>query len=73
MGEFDERYVEAVQNLSKVEYQLDTLLWGSEEEKEMIVHDLEKGMKEFERKVNEYRRNQGTIDHNRQRSCEAMH
>ena len=73
MGEFDERYVEAVQNLSKVEYQLDTLLWGSEEEKEMIVHDLEKGMKEFERKVNEYRRNQGTIDYNRQRSCEAVH
>ncbi len=28
MEKIDERYVEAVQNRAKVEFQLDTLLWG---------------------------------------------
>ena len=42
MDEIDARYEEAVQNLPKVEYQLDTLLWGLEEEKEMLVKDLGK-------------------------------
>ena len=57
----------------KVEYQLDTLLWGLEEEKEMLVKDLGKGVADIERKVSEYRRNQRTVNHNRQRSCEAVH
>ena len=73
IDEIDARYEEAVQNLPKVQYQLDTLLWGLEEEKEMLVKDLGKGVADIERKVSEYRRNQGTIDHNRQRSCEAVH
>ena len=73
MDEIDARYEEAVQNLPKVEYQLDTLLWGLEEEKEMLVKDLGKGVADIERRVNEYRRNQGTVNHNRQRSCEAVH
>ena len=66
-------YEEAVNNLPKVEYQLDIMLWGTEEEKEMLLRDLGKEVAEIERRVNEYRRNQGTIDHNRQRSCEAVH
>ena len=73
MDEIDARYEEAVNNLTKVEYQLDTLLWGTEEEKEMLLRDLGKEVAEIERRVNEHRRNQGTIDHNRQRSCEAVH
>ena len=73
IDEIDERYEEAVNNLPKVEYQLDIMLWGTEEEKEMLLRDLGKEVTEIERRVNEYRRNQGTIDHNRQRSCEAVH
>ena len=73
MDEIDARYEEAVQNLPKVECQLDILLWGTEEEKEMLVRDLGKGVADIERRVNEYRRNQGTVNHNRQRSCEAVH
>ena len=73
MDEIDERYEEAVNNLPKVEYQLDIMLWGTEEEKEMLLRDLGKEVAEIERRVNEYRRNQGTIDHHRQRSCEAVH
>ena len=73
MDEIDERYEEAVNNLPKVEYQLDIMLWGTEEEKEMLLRDLGKEVAEIERRVNEHRRNQGTIDHHRQRSCEAVH
>ena len=40
---------------------------------EMLVRDLGKGVADIERRVNEYRRNQGTVNHNRQRSCEAVH
>lgn len=73
MDEIDARYEEAVNNLPKVEYQLDIMLWGTEEEKEMLLRDLGKEVADIERRVNEHRRNQGTIDHNRQRSCEAVH
>ena len=73
MEKIDERYVEAVQNREKVEFQLDTLLWGTEDEKEAVIHDLGKGVEDIERRVREYRRNQGTVNHNRQRSCEAVH
>ena len=73
MDEIEERYEEAVNNLPKVEYQLDIMLWGTEEEKEMLLRDLGKEVAEIERRVNEHRRNQGTIDHHRQRSCEAVH
>lgn len=65
MDEIDSRYEEAVNNLPKVEYQLDIMLWGTEEEKEMLLRDLGKEVAEIERRVNEHRRNQGTIDHNR--------
>ena len=73
MEKIDERYVEAVQNRAKVEFQLDTLLWGTEDEKEAVIHDLGKGVEDIERRVREYRRNQGAVNHNRQRSCEAVH
>ena len=45
-------------NLPKVEYQLDIMLWGTEEEKEMLLRDLGKEVAEIERRVNEHRRNQ---------------
>ena len=73
MEKIDERYVEAVQNRAKVEFQLDALLWGTEDEKEAVIHDLGKGVEDIERRVREYRRNQGAVNHNRQRSCEAVH
>ena len=68
-----ERNFRPVQNREKVEFQLDTLLWGTEDEKEAVIHDLGKGVEDIERRVREYRRNQGTVNHNRQRSCEAVH
>ena len=49
MEKIDERYVEAVQNREKVEFQLDTLLWGTEDEKEAVIHDLGKGVEDIER------------------------
>lgn len=73
MENIDERYVEAVQNLAKVEFQLDILLWGAEAEKESVVNDLGKGGEDIERRIREYRRNQGAANHNRQRSCETVH
>ena len=49
MEKIDERYVEAVQNREKVEFQLATLLWGTEDEKEAVIHDLGKGVEDIER------------------------
>lgn len=49
MEKIDERYVEAVQNREKVEFQLDTLLWGTEDEKEAVIHDLGKRVEDIER------------------------
>lgn len=72
MDEIDARYEEAVQNLPKVECQLDILLWGTEEEKEMLVRDLGKGVEDIERRVNEYLRNQEqliTTDKGAVRQC----
>lgn len=41
--------MEAVQNREKVEFQLATLLWGTEDEKEAVIHDLGKGVEDIER------------------------
>lgn len=73
MDDIDDRYLEAVQVIPKLEYQLDILLWGDDEEKKELLNDVGKGVNEIERKVNEYRRNQRPADYNRQRGCEAVH
>lgn len=51
MEKIDERYVEAVQNREKVEFQLDTLLWGTEDEKEAVIHDLGQDARHFDKYV----------------------
>ncbi len=71
--DIDDRYIEAVQTIPKLEYQLDILLWGEDEEKKELLNELGKVENEIERKINEYRRNQRTADYNRQRGCEAVH
>ena len=73
MEDIDDRYLEAVQTIPKLEYQLDILLWGEDGEKKELLNDVGKEVNKIERKVNEYRRNQKSADHNRQRSCEAVH
>ncbi len=71
--EIDPRFEEAIKDLPFVEYQLDTLLWGTDSEKDFVVKDRRKGVTELERRVNEYRRNQRNANQNRERSSEAVH
>ena len=47
--DWDSRFVEAIRNLEPVDYALDTLLFGSEEEKRMILDEYhEKGIVQME-------------------------
>lgn len=43
--EWDERFMQALRELSKVEYQLDVLLFGEEEEKKAMLEDTREEMK----------------------------
>ena len=52
------RFVEALQNISKVEYQLDTLLEKDIPDRAVVVSDIGKGVKSIVRRIEEYRRSQ---------------
>ncbi len=65
MDDIDDRYVEAVQNIPKLEYQLDLLLWGDEKERKLLVDDVKEEIDKIERRIKEYRRNQRSADYNR--------
>ena len=52
-------FVEALQNISKVEYQLDTLLEKDIPDRAFVVSDIGKGVKSIVRRIEEYRRSQG--------------
>ncbi len=48
-------FVEALQNISKVEYQMDTLLEKDIPDRAFVVSDIGKGIKSIERRIEEYR------------------
>ena len=48
-------FVEALQNISKVEYQLDTLLEKDSSDRAFVISDMEKEVKEIERRIQQYR------------------
>lgn len=48
-------FVEALQNISKVEYQMDTLLEKDIPDRAFVVSDIGKGVKSIERRIAEYR------------------
>ena len=52
-------FVEALQNISKVEYQMDTLLERDIPDRAFVVSDIGKGVKSIVRRIEEYRRSQG--------------
>ena len=64
-------FVEALQNISKVEYQLDTLLEKDIPDRAFVVSDIGKGVKSIVRRIEEYRRSQSdTGVHRKGRSQE---
>ena len=48
--EWDEKFVEALKYLTIVEYYLDLLLFGEEEEKEQVVEMIKKEVEKIERR-----------------------
>lgn len=64
-------FVEALQNISKVEYQLDTLLEKDIPDRASVVSDIGKGVKSIAGRIEEYRRSQGDAgEHRKGRSQE---
>lgn len=52
--EWDERFMQSLRELSKVEYQLDVLLFGEEEEKKSMIEDTREEMIRIEQVCKEY-------------------
>ncbi len=63
--EFHPRFVEACHNLSKTEYLLDILLFGSDEEKKDLVENMGKEVESIECRIREYTSNQRTVREDR--------
>lgn len=51
-------FVEALQNISKVEYQMDTLLKKDIPDRAFVISDIAKGVKRIEQRIAEYRRSE---------------
>ena len=51
---WDERFIEALRQLSSVEHILDILLFGEQWEQEEVVREKRKKVEAIERKYNEY-------------------
>ena len=64
-------FVEALQNISKVEYQMDTLLEKDIPDRASIISDIEKGVKSIERRIEEYRRSERDAGLHRARKCKT--
>ena len=62
-------FVEALQNISHVEYLLDTFLFGKIEEKEIMIKKLGKEVKEIGKRISELNAKQGTNNHKASREC----
>lgn len=54
-------FVEALQNISKVEYQMDTLLEKDISDRAFVVSDIGKEVKSIERRIAEYRRSESHV------------
>jgi hypothetical protein len=54
--EWDFRFVEALQRKNHVEYLLDTLLWGTETEKILLLTDIGKEVNKYAQRIKEYRK-----------------
>lgn len=64
-------FVEALQNISKVEYQMDTLLEKDIPDRAFVVSDIRKGVKSIERRIEEYRRSERDAGLHRARKCKT--
>lgn len=55
--EWDPRFIEALQKKSYIEYLLDILLWGTEEEKISLLNEHGKEVSEHAKRISEHRKN----------------
>ena len=67
--EWNPLLVEALQNISHVEYLLDMFLFEEIEEKEIMIKKLGKEVKELGKRISELNAKQGTNDHKASREC----
>lgn len=64
-------FVEALQNISRVEYQLDTLLEKDIPDRAFVVSDIGKGVKSIVGRIEEYRRSERDAGMHTKRKCKA--
>lgn len=64
-------FVEALQNISKVEYQMDTLLEKDIPDRAFVVSDIGKGVKSIVRRIEEYRRSERDAGMYTKRKCKT--
>ena len=64
-------FVEALQNISKVEYQMDALLEKDIPDRTFVVSDIRKGVKSIERRIEEYRRSERDAGLHTARKCKT--
>lgn len=64
-------FVEALQNMSKVEYQMDTLLKKDISDRAFVISDIGKGVKSIVRRIEEYRRSERDAGLHTARKCKT--
>ena len=64
-------FVEALQNISKVEYQMDALLEKDIPDRAFVVSDIGKGVKSIVRRIEEYRRSERDAGMHTARKCKT--
>lgn len=61
-SEWSPLFCEALMNKAKVEYLLDLLMFGDDEEKQFVYNEYRKEIEKYERRVNEYRTGSGNAE-----------
>ena len=64
-------FVETLQNISKVEYQMDTLLKKDISDRAFVISDIGKGVKSIVRRIEEYRRSERGAGLHTTRKCKT--
>lgn len=64
-------FVETLQNISKVEYQMDTLLKKDISDRAFVISDIGKGVKSIVRRIEEYRRSERDAGLHTTRKCKT--
>ena len=64
-------FVEALQNISKVEYQMDTLLEKDIADRAFVISDIGKGVKSIVRRIEEYRSSERDAGLHTARKCKT--